>query len=146
VKTFDHKSLIHNAATPKDAPIREDGLTDDDLKEIGLPFGRCKRILSLLGEEKALEKSSSSALFVGAPVGERRQLTVLFCDMVGFMALSQTLDPETLQIVIRAYEESCANCIVRYEGYVLTCLGDGVVAFFGFPLAHEGEAGRAIRA
>jgi len=121
-------------------------LTDDDLKEIGLPFGPRKRILNLLREEKALDKSSPSALFVGAPVGERRQLTVLFCDMVGFTALSQSLDPETLQIVIRAYEESCANCIVRYEGYVFTCLGDGVVAFFGFPLAHEGEAGRAIRA
>ena len=66
--------------------------------------------------------------------------------MVGFTALSQSLEPETLQLVIRAYEEACANCIVRYEGYVFTCLGDGVVAFFGFPLAHEGEAARAIRA
>ncbi len=121
-------------------------LTDDDLKEIGLPFGPRKRILNLVREEQALEKAGSSAFFVGAPVGERRQLTVLFCDMVGFTALSQTLDPETLQVVIRAYEEACANCIVRYEGYVFTCLGDGVVAFFGFPLAHEGEAARAIRA
>src|SRR5271166_304227 len=121
-------------------------LTDDDLKEIGLAFGPRKRILNLLREEKALDKSGPSALFVGAPVGERRQLTVLFCDLVGFTALSQTLDPEALQVVIRAYEETCASCIVRYEGYVFTCLGDGVVAFFGFPLAHEGEAGRAIRA
>src|SRR5271157_502127 len=119
-------------------------LTDDDLKEIGLAFGPRKRILNLLREEKALDRPST--LFVDAPVGERRQLTVLFCDMVGFTALSQTLDPETLQVVIRAYEETCASCIVRYEGYVFTCLGDGVVAFFGFPLAHEGEAGRAIRA
>ena len=121
-------------------------LTDDDLKEIGLPFGPRKRILNLLREEKAQETPGSSALFTGSPVGERRQLTVLFCDMVGFTALSQSLDPETLQLVIRAYEEACANCIVRYEGYVFTCLGDGVVAFFGFPLAHEGEAARAIRA
>ena len=121
-------------------------LTDDDLKEIGVPFGPRKRMLSLLRDEKALETTSSSTFFVGGPVGERRQLTVLFCDMVGFTALSQTLDPETLQVVIRAYEEACASCIVRYEGYVFTCLGDGVVAFFGFPLAHEGEAARAIRA
>jgi len=104
-------------------------LTDDDLKEIGLAFGPRKRILNLLREEKALDKSGPSALFVGAPVGERRQLTVLFCDLVGFTALSQTLDPEALQVVIRAYEETCASCIVRYEGYVFTCLGDGVVAF-----------------
>ena len=121
-------------------------LTDGDLKEIGLPFGPRKRILTLLREEKPEEIPGSSALFAGAPVGERRQLTVLFCDMVGFTALSQTLDPETLQLVIRAYEEVCATRIVRYEGYVFTCLGDGVVAFFGFPLAHEGEASRAIRA
>jgi class 3 adenylate cyclase/tetratricopeptide (TPR) repeat protein len=121
-------------------------LKDDDLKEIGLPFGPRKRILSLLREENAPNISAPSPHFVGAPLGERRQLTVLFCDMVGFTALSQKLDPETLQVVIRAYEEACSSCIVRFEGYVFTCLGDGVVAFFGFPLAHEGEAGRAIRA
>ena len=121
-------------------------LTDDDLKEIELPFGPRKRILNLLREEKARKTAGSSTLFATSSDGERRQLTVLFCDMVGFTALSQSLEPETLQLVIRAYEEACANCIVRYEGFVFTCLGDGIVAFFGFPLAHEGEAARAIRA
>src|SRR3974377_2316284 len=77
-------------------------LTDEDLKEIGLPFGPRKRILSLLREETTVKRSAPSVDFVGAPVGERRQLTVLFCDMVGFTALSQKLDPETLQVVIRA--------------------------------------------
>ena len=113
-------------------------LTENDLKELGLPFGPRKRILNVLAEEKALDKS--------APIGERRQLTVLFCDMVGFTKLAYKLDPETLQIIIRAYEEACATCVNRYEGYVFTTLGDGVVAFFGFPLAHESEAERAVRA
>ena len=120
-------------------------LTESDLKELGLPFGPRKRILNLLNEEKALEKSAAGA-HTGSVIGERRQLTVLFCDMVGFTKLAYKLDPETLQIIIRAYEEACAACVNRYEGYVFTTLGDGVVAFFGFPLAHESEAERAVRA
>jgi class 3 adenylate cyclase/tetratricopeptide (TPR) repeat protein len=119
-------------------------LTESDLQELGLPFGPRKRILNLLNQEKALEKSDATR--AGTPVGERRQLTVLFCDMVGFTKLAYKLDPETLQTVIRAYEEACATCVNRYEGYVFTMLGDGVVAFFGFPLAHESEAERAVRA
>jgi class 3 adenylate cyclase/tetratricopeptide (TPR) repeat protein len=119
-------------------------LSESDLKELGLPFGPRKRMLNLLGEERA--RSTAAAGRVDTPVGERRQLTVLFCDMVGFTKLAHKLDPETLQIVIRTYEETCATCVNRYEGYVFTMLGDGVVAFFGFPLAHESEAERAVRA
>ena len=73
-------------------------------------------------------------------------MTVLFCDMVGFTKLAYKFDPETQQIIIRAYEEACTTCVNRYEGYVFRTLGDGVVAFFGFPLAHEAEAERAVRA
>jgi class 3 adenylate cyclase/tetratricopeptide (TPR) repeat protein len=113
-------------------------LTESDLKELGLPFGPRKQIITLLAEEKARDKT--------APIGERRQLTVLFCDMVGFTKLAYRLDPETLQTVIRAYEEACTSCVTRYEGYIFTMLGDGAVAFFGFPLAHESEAERAVRA
>jgi class 3 adenylate cyclase/tetratricopeptide (TPR) repeat protein len=121
-------------------------LTESDLKELGLPFGPRKRMLNLLNEEKALEKAAAAGAHTGSVIGERRQLTVLFCDMVGFTKLAYKLDPETLQIIIRAYEEACAACVNRYEGYVFTTLGDGVVAFFGFPLAHESEAERAVRA
>jgi class 3 adenylate cyclase/tetratricopeptide (TPR) repeat protein len=117
-------------------------LTESDLRELGLPFGPRKRILHLLGEEKALDKSAAQ----GTATGERRQLTVLFCDMVGSTELAYKFDPETQQIIIRAYEEACTTCVDRYEGYVFRTLGDGVVAFFGFPLAHESEAERAIRA
>ncbi len=78
--------------------------------------------------------------------GERRQLTVLFCDMVGFTEISSRVDLEILQQIIRRYEDTCAVCVTRYEGYVYQRLGDGIVAFFGYPLAHEGEAERAIHA
>jgi len=129
-------------------------LTDKDLKELGLPFGPRKRLLNALAEFKV--GVSAPAMLVAAPslnatatatdTGERRQLTVLFCDMVGFTELANRLDPEVLQTIIRSYEDACAVCITRYEGYVFQRLGDGIVAFFGYPLAHEGEADRAIRA
>jgi class 3 adenylate cyclase len=121
-------------------------LTESDLKELGLPFGPRKRILNLLSEEKALDRPTAAGGYGGPPIGERRQLTVLFCDMVGFTKLAYKLDPDTLQTIVRAYEDACATCVNRYEGYVFTTLGDGVVAFFGFPLAHESEAERAVRA
>lgn len=112
-------------------------LTEADFKELGIPFGPRKRILSLLSEERAVEKLSDLGGYVVAPIGERRQLTVLFCDLVGFTKLAYKHDPEALQIIIRSYEQACAACVNRYEGYVFRMLGDGVVAFFGFPLAHE---------
>ena len=118
-------------------------LTESDLKELGLPFGPRKRILNLLGEEKASDKPTAQA---GTATGELRQLTVLFCDMVGSTKLAYKFDPETQQNIIRAYEEACTTCVNRYEGYVFRMLGDGVVALFGFPLAHESEAERAVRA
>jgi class 3 adenylate cyclase len=118
-------------------------LTESDLKELGLPFGPRKRILNLLGDEKTPDKSLPQA---GSATGELRQLTVLFCDMVGSTKLAYKFDPETQEIILRAYEEACTACVNRYEGYVFRMLGDGVVAFFGFPLAHESEAERAVRA
>jgi class 3 adenylate cyclase/tetratricopeptide (TPR) repeat protein len=118
-------------------------LTDSDLKELGIPFGPRKRILSVLGEGKARNEPAAQA---GTATGERRQLTVLFCDMVESTKLAYKFDPERQQTILRAYEEACTTCVNRYEGYVFRMLGDGVVAFFGFPLAHESEAERAIRA
>ena len=119
-------------------------LTEGDLKELGLPFGPRKRILSLLHEEKALEKSAAPQ--ADTSTSERRQLTVLFCDMVGFTKLTYKLDPEAMQIVLRAYVDACSTCVNRYQGSVFRVLGDGVVAYFGFPLAHESEAEGAVSA
>lgn len=77
---------------------------------------------------------------------ERRQLTVVFCDLVGFTAFSTILDPEDLRELIRAYQDECTNAIERYDGIITKFMGDGVMAYFGFPQAHENDAERAVRA
>jgi class 3 adenylate cyclase len=77
---------------------------------------------------------------------ERRQLTVMFCDLVGSTALSHELDPEDLREVIRSYQEGTRHVIARYEGFVARYMGDGMLAYFGYPQAHEDDAARAIHA
>lgn len=78
--------------------------------------------------------------------GERRQLTVMFCDLVGSTAVAEQLDPEDLHLVLRAYQEACARVIQRFEGHVAKYLGDGLLVYFGYPRAHEDDAHRAVRA
>jgi len=127
---------------------------DQVLKDIGVTIaGHRLRLKSAIASIAAAPEivsvgHSKNETPVTSPTieGERRQLTVLFCDMVGFTELSSRVDPEVLQTIIGTYEDSCAACITRYEGYVFQRLGDGIVAFFGYPLAHESEAERAIRA
>ena len=80
-----------------------------------------------------------------APAGERRQLTVMFCDVVGSTSLSEQLDPEDLHHMVRLYQHTCAEVITRYEGHIAQYLGDGLLVYFGFPAAHEDDASRAIR-
>ncbi len=77
---------------------------------------------------------------------ERRQLTVMFCDLVGSTALSEQLDPEDLRTVVRLYQETCAAVIQRYAGHIAQHLGDGLLVYFGYPVAHEDDARRAVRA
>ncbi len=77
---------------------------------------------------------------------ERRQLTVMFCDLVGSTALSTQLDPEELREVVRSYQETGAEIISRYDGHVTQYLGDGLLVYFGYPMAHEDDAARAVRA
>src|SRR3989442_15529581 len=77
---------------------------------------------------------------------ERRQLTVLFCDLVDSTALARQLDPEDLREVVCAYQETCAKVIARFEGHIAQYLGDGLLVYFGYPLAHEDDAQRAVRA
>src|ERR1041385_8680229 len=81
-----------------------------------------------------------------SPEAERRQLTVMFCDLVGSTSLSEQLDPEELREVVQAYHETCAGAINRYAGYTAQHLGDGLLVYFGYPAAHEDDAGRAVRA
>jgi class 3 adenylate cyclase len=79
-------------------------------------------------------------------LAERRQLTVMFCDLVGSTALSEQLDPEELREVVRAYQAACTAVIQRYEGYLAQHLGDGLLVYFGYPVAHENAAQRAVQA
>jgi TOMM system kinase/cyclase fusion protein len=80
------------------------------------------------------------------PEAERRQLTVLFCDLVDSTVLATQRDPEELREVVRAYQDTCAKVIARYEGHIAQYLGDGLLVYFGYPLAHEDDAQRAVRA
>ena len=80
------------------------------------------------------------------PEAERRQLTVLFCDLVDSTVLASQLDPEELREVVRAYQDTCAKVIARFDGHIAQYLGDGLLVYFGYPLAHEDDAQRAVRA
>jgi class 3 adenylate cyclase len=80
------------------------------------------------------------------PEAERRQLTVLFCDLVDSTVLASQLDPEEWREVVRSYQDTCAKVIQRYEGHIAQYLGDGLLVYFGYPLAHEDDAQRAVRA
>ena len=80
------------------------------------------------------------------PEAERRQLTVLFCDLVDSTPLASQLDPEDLREVVRAYQDTCAKVIARFDGHIAQYLGDGLLVYFGYPLAHEDDAQRAVRA
>ena len=132
-------------------------LTEADLQELGLPFGPRKKILALLQKPETGSPREPSTMVANAVVaglddddsglgGERRQLTVMFCDMVGFTEVANRVDPEVLKQIITVFEAECRACVARFHGYVFTMLGDGVVAFYGYPRAHEAEAQRAIRA
>jgi class 3 adenylate cyclase len=81
-----------------------------------------------------------------APDAERRQLTVLFCDLVDSTVLASQLDPEDLREVVRAYQDSCAKVLARFDGHIAQYLGDGLLVYFGYPRAHEDDAQRAVRA
>src|SRR5262249_14604314 len=91
--------------------------------------------------------AQSEAAPVGAatPEAERRQLTVLFCDLVDSTRLSGQLDPEEYRDVVRAYHTACTEVIRRYDGHIAQLLGDGLLVYFGYPQAHEDDAQRAVR-
>ena len=122
-------------------------LDENELKELGLPLGDRKRLLRAIAELNETAANRSLKVAPLGPSAERRQLTVLFVDLVGSTALSQVLDPEDLREVIRGYNETVARTIREGGGFVAKFLGDGVLAYFGYPLsATEDAAERAVRA
>ena len=128
-------------------------LTESDLEKIGLPLGPRKRVLKAIANLDATVASSSPVVVAGSAArtpaedaAERRQLTVMFCDLVGSTALSAGLDPEDMRQVIRAYQNACSGVVARYDGLVAKFMGDGLLAYFGFPRAHEDDAARAVHA
>jgi len=127
-------------------------LTEDDLKEMGLPIGPRRRALKSISALKTAT-STEAAIKDGdnekpnvSPVAERRQLTVMFCDLVGSTELSQQLDPEDLRDIMRRYQDAVAGAVTRYGGHIAKYLGDGVLVYFGWPQAYEDQAERAVRA
>jgi class 3 adenylate cyclase/tetratricopeptide (TPR) repeat protein len=123
-------------------------LTDQDLKDLGIPLGHRKKIMHAIAELKgaAYKAAAPAAESVPQDRAERRQLTVMVCDLVGSTALSARLDPEDMRAVIRAYRTACARVISTYDGFISRFLGDGILAYFGYPRAHEDDVERAVRA
>jgi class 3 adenylate cyclase/predicted ATPase len=120
-------------------------LTDADLKELGIPLGPRKQLLKAISA-LAAGTGPPSARDTRRPEAERRQLTVMFADLVGSTELAARLDPEDMGQVIHAYHGASTDVVERFGGHVAKYMGDGVLAYFGWPQAHEDEAERAVRA
>jgi class 3 adenylate cyclase len=125
-------------------------LTDQDLERLGIPLGHRRRMLKAIRERggfaTVMPQAATAAAAAPQVSAERRQLTVMFCDLVGSTALSTRLDPEDLRAVIGAYHKCVAQTVARFDGFVAKYMGDGVLIYFGYPHAHEDDAERAVRA
>ncbi|GMQ75315.1 MAG: adenylate/guanylate cyclase domain-containing protein [Gammaproteobacteria bacterium] len=120
-------------------------LTDEDLEKLGIPLGPRKKLLKAIAELRDREPRSGSSASTRS-AAERRHLTVMFCDLVGSTELSRRLDPEDLRQVNLDYQDACKAAIDAFDGFVARYMGDGVLAYFGYPQAHEDDAERAVRA
>ena len=134
-------------------------LTAEDLRALGVMTVGHRRILldaiarlrgSTVPEDKpqpahAAANNSAAGVSLAIDKAERRQVTVLFADLVGSTALSARMDPEDLRDIIAAYHKCAAQVVRQFDGFVSQFLGDGVLAYFGYPQAHEDDAERAVR-
>src|SRR6476659_10166246 len=128
-------------------------LTDQDLEKIGIAsLGHRRKLLRAIANLETIEKGTP-AVGVALPAAplpldtaERRQVTVMFSDLVGSTALSAHMDPEDLRGIIFAYQKCVTQTVHRFDGFVARYMGDGVLVYFGYPLAHEDDAERAVRA
>ncbi len=120
-------------------------LTDQDLKDLGVSLGHRRKILAAIAGYRAIALSPPSNP-KQQETAERRQVTVMFSDLVGSTALSARMDPEDLRDVISAYQKCVAEIVNRFDGFVAKYMGDGVLVYFGYPEAHEDDPERAVRA
>ena len=126
-------------------------LSNDDLREMGISsLGHRRKILRAIAD---LDQAAPPAEAANGPLkqvrqtsAERRQLTIVFCDLVGSTELSRKLDPEEMRDILQIYQESCAQTINAHGGFVAKFMGDGVLAYFGYPVANEDDAARAVTA
>ena len=128
-------------------------VTDQDLEKLGVLLGHRRKLLRAIANLETSAKTARDAGTVPASVdasprdtAERRQVTVMFSDLVGSTALSARMDPEDLREVITAYQKCVAETVGRFGGFVAKFMGDGVLVYFGYPQAHEDDAERAVRA
>jgi class 3 adenylate cyclase/tetratricopeptide (TPR) repeat protein/ABC-type transport system involved in cytochrome c biogenesis ATPase subunit len=128
-------------------------LTEGDLEKLGVPLGDRKRLMrairALTNAPGAVATSGVEAVKGGQPreaAAERRHLTVMICDLVNSTPLSARLDPEDMGAVLDAYHSACAFIVQTYDGFLRDFRGDGIFAYFGYPRAHEDDAGRTVRA
>jgi class 3 adenylate cyclase len=124
-------------------------LTDQDLRELGVSLGHRRKMLAAIAEFGSTEQVSLRPALTepkAQDAAERRQVTVMFSDLVGSTALSGRMDPEDLREVISAYQKCVTETVQRFGGFVAKYMGDGVLVYFGYPQAHEDDAERAVRA
>jgi class 3 adenylate cyclase len=128
-------------------------LTDQDLEKLGVLLGHRRKLLRSIASLKGIESDAPSvqvatATAIPRPLdsAERRQVTVMFSDLVGSTAPSARMDPEDLREVISAYQTCVADTVRRFDAFVAKYMGDGVLVYFGYPQAHEDDAERAVRA
>jgi class 3 adenylate cyclase len=144
--------LEQYAQTFRDNAIDADvlcDLTDEHLRELGLPLGARLKLLRAVAALGTNEQPPASLEIMPPALrtdAERRQVTVMFSDLVGSTALSARMDPEDLREVISAYQKSVAETVQGFGGYLAKYMGDGVLIYFGYPQAHEDDAERAVRA
>ena len=157
VEWLEQVGLGHCARTLLDNGIDFDvaqGLTESDLRGLGLNLGDSRRLLqglTKLGHQTIGPSAGAVAVVDVAPKSthttpdERRQLTVMFCDIVNYTDLAHRLDPEELKAIIRDYRKVCTKVVAHYDGYVAQYLGDGLMVYFGWPGAHEDDGERCVR-
>ena len=123
-------------------------LTDDELRELGVTLGHRAKLRAALGGQSEAHPSAKPATPRARETGdaERRQVNVVFCDLVASTALSTQLDAEDYRDLIRAYQDACASVVARFDGFLAKLMGDGLMIYFGWPRAHEDDAERAISA